>query len=405
MRDGGGGQACGWRAGNECSARAPARVLERPVDETRKQVAELDPGGARRLRQQAVRGHAGDRVDLQGDHAIAGPHEVGAGHPATAEGLVGADRDVLRAPRDVVRDARGNDLLALAGAVLRGVVKEIPLRDDLDDRQRDELVVADHCDRELGTSDELFDECPLVVLQGVRDRGRELLGLGDDRRADARAARDRLHEYGQADGLRAREVRAQSRGHDDTARDIETLRREDALGMTLSIARADASTPDPVYGMPIVSSRPWMRPSSPHVPCSARRTTSTGPALFDMPVDAGTIAFSALAMCSSRPFGRARRRRTMPPLCRSSRAWSRSDSLISGFRTMRASGSRSTVSKRSAGRLAAICAPVASEMSRSADAPPVRMPTRTFFTTPLPARPRGRDPRRTFLSPLAGNAA
>ena len=36
--------------GRECSARAPARVLEGPVDEAREQVAELDPGGARRLR-------------------------------------------------------------------------------------------------------------------------------------------------------------------------------------------------------------------------------------------------------------------------------------------------------------------------------------------------------------------
>ena len=31
-----------------------------------------------------------------------------------------------------------------------------------------------------------------------------------------------------------------------------------------------------------MSSRPWMRPSSPHVPCSAMITTSTGPALFDI---------------------------------------------------------------------------------------------------------------------------
>src|SRR5687768_16748386 len=47
---------------------------------------------------------------------------------------------------------------------------------------------------------------------------------------------------------------------------------------------------------------------------------------------------------------------------------------------MKASGSRSTTSYLSCRRLAAICAPVASEMSRSAEAPPVRTPTRIFFT-------------------------
>src|SRR5438445_739586 len=43
---------------------------------------------------------------------------------------------------------------------------------------------------------------------------------------------------------------------------------------------------------------------------------------------------------------------------------------------MNARGSSSTISKRAGSRLAAICAPAASEMSRSADAPPVSTPTR-----------------------------
>src|SRR5438105_4701190 len=47
---------------------------------------------------------------------------------------------------------------------------------------------------------------------------------------------------------------------------------------------------------------------------------------------------------------------------------------------MNASGSRRTTSNLSAGSERWICAPAASEMSRSADAPPVRTPTRIFFT-------------------------
>src|SRR5438128_1713960 len=73
--------------------------------------------------------------------------------------------------------------------------------------------------------------------------------------------------------------------------------------------------------MPSVSSRPWIRPSSPQVPWSAMRTTSSGSALLAIARVAGTSACDALS----------------------------------------------------------ISAPVASEMSRSADAPPVSTPTRIFF--------------------------
>src|SRR5438105_14389994 len=46
---------------------------------------------------------------------------------------------------------------------------------------------------------------------------------------------------------------------------------------------------------------------------------------------------------------------------------------------MNASGSSRTTSNLSAGSERLICAPAASEMSRSADAPPVSTPTRIFF--------------------------
>ena len=44
---------------------------------------------------------------------------------------------------------------------------------------------------------------------------------------------------------------------------------------SLSMAAAEAKTLAPTYGMPAISSRPWMVPSSPYAPCSAGKTTST----------------------------------------------------------------------------------------------------------------------------------
>ena len=44
---------------------------------------------------------------------------------------------------------------------------------------------------------------------------------------------------------------------------------------SLSIAAAEAKTFAPTYGMPAISSMPWMVPSSPYAPCSTGKTTST----------------------------------------------------------------------------------------------------------------------------------
>jgi hypothetical protein len=44
---------------------------------------------------------------------------------------------------------------------------------------------------------------------------------------------------------------------------------------SLSIAAAEAKTLAPTYGMPAISSIPWIVPSSPYAPCSAGNTTST----------------------------------------------------------------------------------------------------------------------------------
>ncbi len=50
--------------------------------------------------------------------------------------------------------------------------------------------------------------------------------------------------------------------------------RKSTFATTLSMPTAEASTPEPVYGMAIASRRPWMQPSSPQRPCSALKATS-----------------------------------------------------------------------------------------------------------------------------------
>src|SRR5207245_5290414 len=59
---------------------------------------------------------------------------------------------------------------------------------------------------------------------------------------------------------------------------------------SLSIASALASTPDPVYGMPSNSSRPWIVPSSPYGPCRAMNATSTAPSPTASSLRRGTSA-------------------------------------------------------------------------------------------------------------------
>ena len=46
---------------------------------------------------------------------------------------------------------------------------------------------------------------------------------------------------------------------------------------SLSMPAALANTPAPAYRVPVISSSPWMVPSSPYVPCSSGSTTSTSP--------------------------------------------------------------------------------------------------------------------------------
>ncbi len=66
---------------------------------------------------------------------------------------------------------------------------------------------------------------------------------------------------------------------------------------SLSMAAAEAKTFAPTYGIPAISSMPWIVPSSPYAPCSTGKTTST-PASSDTP-SAGSRTISSVAVGSA----------------------------------------------------------------------------------------------------------
>src|SRR5439155_248224 len=138
-------------------------------------------------------------------------------------------REVLGAFRDVVRYLGWAHLLALAGVVFRAVVEERALREDLDDRQRGEVVVPDDRDGELAAFYLFLYERALVVLQCQFDSRWQVDGLSDDRRADARPTRDRLNESWDSDRSRGIEILLCRAGHDDPARHVEACCGEDRL--------------------------------------------------------------------------------------------------------------------------------------------------------------------------------
>src|SRR5207237_8269304 len=98
------------------------------------QIAEADARGARRLGQEAVGGHARDRVHLERDHTVVRPHEIESRHTPAVESAVRTHREAWRALGRIRRYVGRTDLLALAGVVFRAVVEERALREDLDDR-------------------------------------------------------------------------------------------------------------------------------------------------------------------------------------------------------------------------------------------------------------------------------
>ena len=69
---------------------------------------------------------------------------VGARHPPASERLVRRDGQPLALRARSLAHARRDDVAAHAGHVLGLVVVELVLRDDLERRQRHELIVAEH---------------------------------------------------------------------------------------------------------------------------------------------------------------------------------------------------------------------------------------------------------------------
>src|SRR2546430_17224904 len=108
-------------------------------------------------------------------------------------------REVLGALRDVVRYRGGAHLLALAGGVFRAVVEEGALREDLDDRQRGEVVVPNDRDGELTAFYLFLYERALVVLECQFDSRWQVDGLSDVSRAAARPTRDSITERWDSD--------------------------------------------------------------------------------------------------------------------------------------------------------------------------------------------------------------
>ena len=71
------------------------------------------------------------------------------------------------------------------------------------------------------------------------------------------------------------------------------LSRMTFLNRSLSIASADAATPEPTYGIPARSRSPCTVPSSPNGPCRIGRTTSTEASAASVPPSAVTGSVSA----------------------------------------------------------------------------------------------------------------
>ena len=68
---------------------------------------------------------------------------------------------------------------------------------------------------------------------------------------------------------------------------------------SLSMAAAEANTFAPTYGMPAISSMPWMVPSSPYAPCRAGKTTSTSASTLAPAAGSSTISPLAVGSAGS----------------------------------------------------------------------------------------------------------
>ena len=141
----------------------------------------------------AWRAESGRRLALIRDD------EVAARASAAAERLVRGDRAGLCELRDLLGQARGDDVVQRRGLVLDLEVVERGACDDLDDGERDGVVVADHGDGDLHAGDALLDEHGAARLAGEAHGVGDLARLGHAGDTVARAVRGGLHEERKAE--------------------------------------------------------------------------------------------------------------------------------------------------------------------------------------------------------------
>ena len=125
-----------------------------------------------------VERHARNRVDLeQPDARRPGVTIVSARDiPRQPSALCAAIDSRWHSSRALSLTRAGMMWLLMPGTYLRLVVVELVLGNDLERRQRQRLVVADHADRDLGARHEPLDEHALVVPEGLLDRRGQLVG-------------------------------------------------------------------------------------------------------------------------------------------------------------------------------------------------------------------------------------
>src|SRR5581483_6216138 len=187
------------RGEGDLVAQLPA-ALEPFDGEVGEPLQELRVRDARRLEEARVdarRGESRDRVQLVDEHLAVVPDEhVCARHAFAIGGDEGPDRELLGARDLLLPDARGHDEVHLALVVLR--LEVVPLvvgDDDLARQRRGRRQVSEHAHLDLDPRDEPLDEHLLVVLEGERDRGLQLVVVVRLRDADARAEPCGLDEH------------------------------------------------------------------------------------------------------------------------------------------------------------------------------------------------------------------
>ncbi len=141
------------------------RELDKAVEEFRKGHARGSGG----LGNKAVFGKAGEGVHFENCQAFWTEHEVGPREAAAVERSVCTDRQRLRFGGEFRPDFGWADFFGALGVVFRFVIEEMAFRDDFDHRERGEVAVSDHPNREFAAHDSLLDQQATVETEGFFD--------------------------------------------------------------------------------------------------------------------------------------------------------------------------------------------------------------------------------------------